>query len=161
MKHVTTILCSIAFLFAGIFLASSKYTGLTDFSKHQSISAATLPVEQVSMLPLDLQLDLGKRVQTDSTVKHDTVYVDRPQVLVINPKRPKVDRPKGVTDVAWMMLNPGQLSKSAVSKQKIPDREEQPGETDVGASKASSIQLTVDGKVVYSKDDNHSTGESQ
>lgn len=115
------------------------------------------------MLPLDVQLDLGKRTQsTDSAViKKDTVFIDRPQVLVINPKRPKVDRPKGVTDVAWMFLNPEKLSSPPVNNKEIPAREEKTGENDVGSPDSHAIQLIVDGQTVYSKNDNHSTGDSQ
>lgn len=163
MKQVTTILCSLAFLLAGFFLATSEDTELSNVFTHQTISAATVPTHQVSMLPLDLQLDLGKRTQlTDSVAnKKDTVYIDRPQVLVINKKRPEVNRPKGVTDVAWMFVNPGELSKLPVNNKKIPDREEKTGECDVGTSKEPTIQLIVGGQTVYSKNENHSTGESQ
>ena len=163
MKQVTTILCSIAFMLAGFFLASAEHSEMLGFNKHQTLSAATISQSQVSMLPLDVQLDLGKKTQlTDSVVtKRDTVYVDRPQVLVINPKRPKVDRPKGVTDVAWMFLNPGKLSSPPVNNKSIPDREENTGEIDVGSPDSHAIQLIVDGQTGYSKKDNHSTGGSQ
>jgi hypothetical protein len=148
-------------LLLGVFL-DMKETSPSGFSKHQTLSAATVPVSQVSMLPLDLQLDLGKKTQlTDDTVKHDTVYVPQPEVLVINKTRQKVDRPKGVTDVAWVMLTPEHTSKSSVKKSKIADREEQPAEPDVRSPEVPTIQLIVDGQTVYSKDDNHSTGGSQ
>lgn len=161
MKHVTTILCSLAFLIAGWFLATTE-NGEFGFNKHQTLSAATLPDNQVSMLPLDVQLDLGKQVQITDTVKmRDTVYIDRPEVLVINPKRPKVNQPKGVTDVAWMFLNPGKSLSPPVSNQLIPDREEKTGEDKMSVSKTHDIQLIVDGQTVYSKNDNHSTGDSQ
>lgn len=159
MKQVTTILCCLAFAIAGVCLAISENNDVT--WKHQTINAATLPASQVSMLPLDVQLDLGKEVQTNPTVKRDTVYVDRPQILVINKKSSKVSTPKKVTDVAWMMLKPGHISKDTVSNKGTPDREEKAGECDVGSSKETAIQLTVDGKIVYSKNVNHSTGESQ
>ena len=159
MKQVTTILCCLAFAIAGISLAISENND--GIWKHQTISAATLPANQVSMLPLDVQLDLGKRVQTNPTVIRDTVYVDRPQILVVNPKSSKVSTPKKVTDVAWMMLKPGQMFKDTVSNKGTPVREEKAGECDVGSTKESAIQLTVDGKIVYSKNVNHSTGESQ
>jgi len=160
MKHVTTILCSLAFLLAGWFLAVGDGEG--GFSKHQTLSAATLSDYQTSMLPLDVQLDLGKRVQIPDTVKiHDTTYVDRPQVLVINQKCSRVNRPKSVTDVAWMFLNPGKSASPPVSNQSIPDREEKTGESIVGTPESHNIQLIVDGQTVYSKNDNHSTGESQ
>ena len=161
MKQVTTILCCLAFAIAGICLAISENNDVT--WKHQTINAATLPASQVSMLPLDVQLDLGKEVQTNPTIIRDTdtVYIDRPQILVINKKSSKVSTPKKVTDVAWMMLKPGCMSKDTVSNKDTPVREEKAGECDVGSSKETAIQLTVDGKIVYSKNVNHSTGESQ
>ena len=159
MKQVTTILCCLAFAIAGICLAIQEKNDVV--WKTQTISAATLPAPQVSMLPLDVQLDLGKKVQTNPAIIHDTVYVDRPQILVVNPKSSKVSTPKGVTDVAWMMLKPGHTFKDTVSNKGTPVREEKAGECDVGSTKESAIQLTVDGKIVYSKNVNHSTGESQ
>ena len=162
MKYVMTIICSLAFAIAGAFLAIQDDTKSFGFNKHQTLSAATVPTyKQVSMLPLDVQLDLGKRVQTDPTIIHDTTYIDRPQVIVINKKSSKVRTPKEVTDVAWMMLNPEQLSTSTVNNKESPVREEKTGECDVGSPKESAIQLTVDGEVVYSKNVNHSTGELQ
>ena len=115
------------------------------------------------MLPLDVQLDLGKRTQsTDSVIKvHDTVFVPKPEILVINKERSRISRPKGVTDYAWMVHNPVKTSTDTVNNKQIPDREEKTGERDVGKTDSTTIQLIVDGRVVYSKNDNHSTGGSQ
>ena len=162
MKHVTTILCSLAFLIAGWLLVEPKDLGGFEFSKHQTLSAATLSANQIAMLPLDVQYDLDKKVQITDTAKiHDTVYVDRPQVLVINQKHSKVNQPKSVTDYVWMFRNPVDMSTQTVSNKVIPDREENTGETDVGTPNNHAIQLIVDGQTVYSKHDNHSTGGSQ
>lgn len=165
MKYVTTIICCLAFAFAGIGLAISDNNTEVSFNKHQTLSAATLPPYQVAKLPLDLQLALKKEVQTDPTIIrdtiHDTMYIDRPQVLVINKKSLRVSSPKKVTDYSWMMLKPGQLFKDTVNNKGTPDREENTGECDVGSPKGPTIQLTVDGEIVYSKNVNHSTGGSQ
>ena len=164
MKNVTTILCSIAFLVAGWLLATEESEGSFEFNKHQTLSAATMPQNNVvSMLPLDVQLDLGKRTQLTDTVEkqHDTIYVDRPQVLVINKKRSGNDPPKGVTDYAWMFRNPVNMSTDTVSNKVILAREEKTRECNVGTPDSTTIQLIVDGRVVYSKNDNHSTGELQ
>ena len=162
MKYVTTIICCLAFAFAGIGLAISGNNTEVSFNKHQTLSAATLPPYQVAKLPLDLRLALKKEVQSDpTTVKHDTVYIDRPQILVINKKSSRVSSPKKVTDYAWMMLTPEQTVKSAVNNKGTPNREEKIGECDVGSPKESAIQLTVDGQIVYSKNVNHSTGGPQ
>lgn len=164
MKNVTTILCSIAFLVAGWLLATEESEGSFEFNKHQTLSAATMPQSNVvSMLPLDVQLDLGKRTQLTDTVgkQHDTIYVDRPQVLVINKKRSGNNPPKGVTDYVWMFRNPVNMSTDTVNNKVILAREEKTRECDVGTPDSTTIQLIVDGRVVYSKNDNHSTGESQ
>lgn len=165
MKYVTTIICCLAFAVAGIGLAISGNNTEVSFNKHQTLSAATLPPYQVAKLPLDLQLALKKEVQTGPTIIrdtiHDTTYVDRPQVLVINKKSSKVSSPKKVTDYSWMMLTPEQLSKDTVYNKGTPNREEKIGECDVGSPKEPAIQLTVDGEIVYSKNVIHSTGGPQ
>jgi len=166
MKYVTTIICCIAFALAGGFLAMSNSTG-SSFAKHQTLSAATLSPMEISKLPYDLQASLKQPVQMDSTVSrdtlyiHDTAYVDRPQILVIKTKFSRVSSPARVTDYSWMMLTPKPTSVDTVSNKGAPVREEKAGECDVGSSKESAIQLTVDGEIVYSKNVNHSTGESQ
>jgi hypothetical protein len=121
---------------------------------------------EISKLPYDLQATLKQSVQMDSAINdtvyvHDTTYVDRPQVLVINKKSSKVSSPEKVTDYSWMMLTPKPTSVNAVNNKGTPVREEKAGECDVGSPKESAIQLTVDGEIVYSKNVNHSTGESQ
>ena len=162
MKYVTTIICCLAFAIAGIGLALSGNNTEVSFNKHQTLSAATLPPHQVAKLPLDLQLALKKEVQSDPTiVKHDTVYIDRPQILVINKKSSKVRKPKKVTDYSWAMLTPEQPPNDTVSNKITPNREEDIGEHGMSSSKEHMIQLIVDDEVVYSKNVNHSTGESQ
>ena len=162
MKYVTTIICCLAFAFAGIGLAISGNNTEVSFSKHQTLSAATLSPMEIAKLPYDLRASMKDYVQMDSTIiKHDTVYIDRPQVLVINKKSSKVSSPKKVTDYAWMVFTPEQTSKSTVNNKGTPNREEKIGECDVGFPKESTIQLTVDGEIVYSKNVNHSTGGPQ
>lgn len=164
MKYVTTIICCIAFAIAGGFLAMSNNAEVP-FAKHQTLSAATLSPTEISKLPFDLRSSLKEGVQmgpttNDTVYVHDTTYVDRPQVLVINKKSSKVSSPEKVTDYSWMMLTPKPTSISTVSNKGTPVREEKAGECDVGSSKDPAIQLTVDGEVVYSKNVNHSTGGS-
>lgn len=166
MKYVTTIICCLAFAFAGIGLAISGNNTEVSFSKHQTLSAATLSPMEIAKLPYDLRASMKDYVQTDPTIiKHDTIhdttYIDRPQVLVINKKSSKVSSPKKVTDYAWMMLKPDHMFKDTVNNKGTPNREEKIGECDVGSPKEPAIQLTVDGQIVYSKNVNHSTGELQ
>lgn len=162
MKYVTTIICCLAFAFAGIGLAISGNNTGVSFSKHQTLSAATLSPMEMAKLPYDLRASMKDYVQMDSTIiKHDTVYVDRPQVLVINKKSSRVSSPKKVTDYAWMVLTPGQTSKDTVNNKGTPNREEDIEENSICSSKGRMIRLIVDGEIVYSENVNHSTGESQ
>jgi hypothetical protein len=56
-------------------------------------------------------------------------------------------------------VTPDSLSRKPVNNDML-GREEKPKEG-VVAPKAASIQLTVDGKIVYSTNDNHSAEEGQ
>ena len=165
MKYVTTIICCLAFAFAGIGLAISGNNTGVSFSKHQTLSAATLSPMEMAKLPYDLRASMKDYVQMDQDVKrdtiHDTMYIDRPEVLVINKKSSRVSSPKKVTDYAWMVLTPGQTSKDTVNNKGTPNREEDIGENSICSSKGRMIRLIVDGEIVYSENVNHSTGESQ
>ncbi len=160
MRYVTSIICCLAFAIAGILLAihdnNVKELALT---KHQTLNAATLPVIRPQMLPLDVQLDLGKRFSKTDTVEiHDTFFVDKPQIIVINKKSSKVNSPKKATVYDKVKFTPELTLNNPVSNKGISDREEKTEEI-VDSSKESSIQLIVDGKIVYSKNVNHSTGK--
>lgn len=154
MKKVTTLLCAIAFMISGIQIAKISQEGIMN-SRQNTLSAATIPRnEGFEKLPLDIQLDLEKRQITDTIKLIDTVYVS-------NPKVAKVHQPKRPTDFLVMAFTPERVSKEPVSSQVMLGREEQPKDVDVGTSKASTIQLIVDGQTVYTKNDNHSAGEGQ
>ena len=80
MKKLTTIVCSMCFMIAGVCLVLSKQT----ISTGNSLYAAELPQMVIpthmdeSALPLDLQLDLAKHIESPDTVfveTHDTIYV--------------------------------------------------------------------------------------
>ena len=128
-------------------------------------SPITWNIPKGNVIPLDLQLDLEKRqVHEAPNVKDSVNIID--SVRYIDKVRWKV-RYKNVADRTTAReagqhltaVNPDSLPMNPAIIG-TPDREEQPGET-VVASKATSIQLTVDGNVVYSTDDNHSTEGGQ
>lgn len=133
-------------------------------------SPITWNIPKGNVIPLDLQLDLEKRQPNNVPVK-DSINIQDSIRYIYKVKyvyRPKPEDSDKCVAARTTARNAGQ-HPAAVTPDSLPmnpatigtpDREEQPGET-VVASKATSIQLTVDGNVVYSTDDNHSTGEGQ
>lgn len=165
MKRLTTIICCIAMMFAGISAAFMDYSPPSG----KTMMAATITQQPLmwsntnGRLPLDLQLDLDKRLSHESptadTIRvSDTVYVDKVKwkvryktVAARTTAREAGEHPAAVT--------PDSMSRAPAINSTL-GREEQPNES-VDTSKVPSIQLTVDGEVVYSRNDNNSTGESQ
>ena len=115
-------------------------------------------------MPLDLQLDLEQRQNRVSPSKDSINVVD--SVRWVEKVRWKT-RYKNVADrTAAREVG---MHTAAVTPDSMPNvptitstqaREEESCEV-VGVSKAPSIQLTVDGKIVYSTNDNHSTEGGQ
>ena len=163
MKRLTTIVCSICFMVAGICL------GIHDSDTHYNeIKAGTTSQLMWNIprgnVPLDLQLDLEKR-QHRASPKDSINIVD--SVRWVEKIRWKT-RYKTVADRTaarevgehLTAITPDSLPSEPTINCTLVDREEQPSEV-VDTSKVPSIQLSVGGKVVYSTDDNHSTGEGQ
>lgn len=147
---------------AGISLAKFNHNTVN----HQTITAAQ-PLQwnvQPGTLPLDVKLDFDKRLSHMAPIK-DSVRI-RDSVRVIEKVRWKT-RYKNVADCTTarevgkhlMPVNPDSMSNKPTLISTL-GREEQPSEI-VDTSKVSSIQLTVNGKIVYSKNDNHSTEGGQ
>ena len=166
MKRITTIICCIAFMFAGISAA------FMDFSppSNKTMMAATVPqpVLQWSTngrLPLDLQLDLDKRLSHEAPIKDSVNIVD--SVRWVEKVRWKT-RYKNVAARTTarevgehpMPVTPDSASRAPTIIRTL-EREEQPNEFAVDP-KSPAIQLRVDGVIVYnSEDEIHSTEESQ
>lgn len=164
MKRFTTLVCMISLMVCGIALA------IHDFSYIQGNRIMASETSQLSwnipkgnVIPLDLQLDLEKRQQSVSPKDSINIVDSVRWIEKIRWKtRYKSDADRTTAREAGkhlaavtpdsMSMNPAIICTS--------DREEQPDEA-VCASKAHSIQLTVDGSVVYSTDDNHSVDGSQ
>ena len=150
MRYITTILCTLAFLVAGISLAVQDKNNSPVF-KHQTISAATVPEYSLPGLPLDLQLDLKNKYKTT-----DTVYVTQPSDTVFVEKIKWVkSKHKAEHTTARAALKrqgldipasePDELARNNVCG----DREEYTPDT-IGPPKASII-LIVDDKEVYKR----------
>lgn len=160
MKQITTVFVVLCLMVTGISLAIYDSP-----SKHQQAMAAPVPQWSASsIVPLDLKLDLDKRLSSEAPIK-DSVHI-RDSVRITEKVRWKV-RYKTVTDrtsardagIHPPAVTPDSLMR-CTAKLSTLGREEQPKET-VDASKVSSIQLSVDGEVVYSSNDNHSGVEGQ
>lgn len=142
-----TILCSLAFAVAGIFLAVKDNKSVPGYGQN-AIHASTLPVIGMPKLPLDLQLDLEKKY-----VKHDTVYV--PESIVLVKEKSQVNRKarsahtRKSASIRQNLRNPAVEPDPIVKNQVCGDREEYSPDT-IGPPKESII-LVVDGKEVYKR----------
>lgn len=165
MKRITTIICCVAMMILGVATAFQKQSP----SSNNVMQAATIESAPLAWsnngrtLPLDLQLDLDKRLDRESPNVRDSIVL---RDSVVTKIRWKV-RYKSVADRTAAREAGEHLT--AVTPDSLPEnpaiistvgREEQPIEI-VDVSKTPSIQLSVDGQVVYSSNDNHSAEEGQ
>lgn len=164
MKRLTTIICCVAMMFAAISAAFMDYNP----PSNKTLMAATMPAplqwNASSLVPLDLQLDLDKRLSRETptveTVRVvDTVYVDK---IKWKTRYKTVSARTAAREVGDHMtaVTPDSLPHGPTIISTL-DREEQPKDI-VDQPNWPSIQLTVDGVIVYqSEDEIHSTEESQ
>lgn len=166
MKRLTTIICCICLMIAGAGLAISNLNQLPQ----NTIAAANLPIDRPvpvivgsNSLPLDIQLDLDKRASekraTSDTITSDSVLntVKPVKQKARSKKRAHITHSGPGNPLA--AVTPDSLSSRPANKDML-DREEQSKEN-VVPSKGASIQLIVNGVVVYSVNDNHSAEEGQ
>ena len=134
---------------------------------HQTVMAAQ-PLQwnvQPGTLPLDVKLDFDKRLSHETPKIKDSINIID-SVRIVEKVRWKT-RYKNVADRTaarevgehLTAVNPDSLSSVPTIISTV-GREEQPTES-VVVSKTPSIQLTVDGEIVYSTNDNNSTEEGQ
>lgn len=150
MRYITTILCALAFLGAGISLAWQD-NNESEVFKRQTISAATVPNYSLPELPLDLRLDMEKKYKTTDTVPvtqpHDTVFVEK--IKWVKPKYvAKHTEPRAALKRQGLDI-PASEPDDIVKTKVCGDREEHTPDT-IGPPKASII-LTVDGEEVYKR----------
>lgn len=166
MKRFTTFLCCIALMIAGAGLAISNLK----VKPQNTIAAATpyyrpVPAIVGRTLPPAYQCELGEKdSESRATSIRDSINI--------------VDSVRWITKTRWKTryrddahithcgtgnelaaTTPDSLSSKPVNIDML-GREEYPKDS-VESSKGSSIQLTVDGEIVYSKNDNHSGVKSQ
>lgn len=158
MKRMTTILCCFMFMCAGAFLALDKFE-VPGYKTALASPAIQYPL--LGKLPLDLQLDLEKRHKADTVFMRDTVYKDTGSV-VSTTKYVKVPQRKHTTDtLIEVMPIPGPIHSVLVNNSSAGDREEYTPVV-LPSPKRRSVSLTVDGRVVYStENDIHSTEDLQ
>ena len=166
MKRLTTIICCICLMIAGAGLAISNLNQLPQ----NTIAAANMPTDRPvpvivgsNSLPLDIQLDLDKRASekraTSDTIASDSVLdkVKPVKQKARSKKRAHITHSGPGNPLA--AVTPDSLSSRPANKDML-DREEKSKEG-VVAPKATSIQLIINGVVVYSVNDNHSAEEGQ
>lgn len=104
-----------------------------------TLRAATIPSWNYNgQLPLDLQLDLAKRIKPDTIVIHDTVTVN-------NTKYVRVPVPRHTTDTIYVPMD----SLPEIEVLSVKNRS--PGdECETESDEAQSVVLIIAGKEVYS-----------
>ena len=167
MKRLTTIICCMCLMIAGAGLAIYHLNALPQ----NTIAAANLPIDRPvpvivgsNSLPLDIQLDLDKKASNSRATPKDSIniidsvrYITKVKWKTRYRRGPHISHDGTGNEMA--AVTPDSLSRKPVNNDML-GREEKPKEG-VVASKAASIQLTVDGKIVYSTNDNHSAEDSQ
>ena len=160
MKRLTTIILAVAFMVAGI---AAAFMDFNPPSNKTMMAATVTPTVfkwdlNKTRLPLDLQLDLDNRLSHESSTVDtvrvtDTLYIDK--IKWKTRYKTLAARTTAREDGEHLAPVTPDSMPTAPPNLCTPDREEQPG--DYGAhSKWPPIQLTVDGEVVYSRNDNHS-----
>lgn len=162
MKRFTTIVCCVCLMVLGVSLV------IYDKNDKPLNSITAQPVLQwapnVTGMPLDLRLNSEASTNRESFIRDSINIID--SVRIVDKVRWKI-RYKNVADrtaarevgMHPAAINPDSLPNASTIISTL-DREEKTKEI-VDVPKTSSIQLIVDGDVVYSKNVNHSTGESQ
>ena len=166
MKRLTEILCCLFLMVGGIGLAINAY----ESKPRNTIAASTLPDDRPvgvivgNQLPLDIQLDLDKKASQSRATSEDSVniidsvrWVTKTRWKTRYRRAPNISRDGIGNEMA--ATTPDSLSAKPMNND-IVVREENTTGSVVG-SKPASIQLTVDGKIVYSTNDNHSAEGGQ
>lgn len=166
MKRITTIICCITFMFAGIAAAFMDSTP----TSNKTMMAATMPQPSLQWntngkLPLDLQLDLDKRLSHETSTKDSVNIVD--SVRWVEKIRWKTRYKTVAARTTAREVGEHPMAVIPDSMSRVPtitrtlEREEQPNDI-VRSPNECSIQLTVGGVIVYQSEDViHSTEESQ
>ena len=150
-------------MLAGAFLALYKYKTI----QTNAIMAQPPPLEwkDADSIPLDLQLDLDKRLSREPSIKDSIRIIDSVRVVEKIKWKTRYKNTAARTTARnegkhLAPVNPDSMPRN-LPKIGTLDRKEVTKE-DSTISKMPAIQLTVDGRVVYSsKNDNKSAGGRQ
>lgn len=144
MRKLTIATCCLSMAFIGYSITKYGDNNPNDVLLTQNtMRAATIPSWNYNgQLPLDLQLDLAKRIKPDTIVIHDTVTVN-------NIKYVRVPVPRHTTDTIYVQMDSLPEIEVLSVKNKSPgDRKE--STLDETISSKQSVVLIIDGTKVYS-----------
>lgn len=156
MNKFFTVVCCACLAITGYFVTHDGGM-MNDVSlKQNTVHAATIPSWNYNgQKPLDYLLDQAKRMKTDTVFieVHDTVTVN-------NTKYVRVPVPEHTTDTLYIpMTDLPEIEVNSVKKPSLEDREEYTsGETRDGPKPL--VILTIDGKMVYSSENDIHSGSS-
>ena len=168
MKRITTIICCVAMMIMGVSVAFMNFSPISN-NMLQAATVETAPLTWTNngtgnVLPLDLRLDSEKRLSRTCLPKDSVILRDSVRYIT------KVKWKTRYKDVAdRTTAREAGVHLTAATPDSLPEnlaitstmgREEQPIEV-VDVSKTPSIQLSVDGQIVYSSNDNHSAERGQ
>ena len=138
MKKAFTAICCMCLAYLGYLITTN---GNSSSASQNAIHAATIPYTDVrGQLPLDLQLDLGKTLKSDTVYIHDTITIKGKTKYVRIPV-------PGATDTIYVPLD-SLPEVECVSTKRLGTREELSNEEEARPS-PSIVILSVDGRVVY------------
>lgn len=144
MRKLTTAICCLCMAFIGYSITKYGDSNPSDVLLTQNtLRAATIPSWNYNgQLPLDLQLDLAKRIKPDTIVIHDTVTVN-------NTKYVRVPVPRHTTDTIYVPMDSlPEIEVLSVKNRSPGDRKE--STLDETLSSKQSVVLIIDGTEVYS-----------
>ena len=154
MRKFITAVCCIALATCGYFMTHGKVEFNELQLKQNSLHAATIPSwNNNGQPPIDVLLDLAKKMKKDTVYIHDTVTVD-------NIKYVRVPVPEHTTDTLYIpMTDLQEIKPVSVKQPNLEDREEYTSdETRDGPNHV--VVLTIDGKMVYSSGNDIHSGSS-
>lgn len=162
MKRLTTIICCVALMVAGI---ATAFQDMSLPGNQTALAQPTLQWNVAGKLPLDLQLDLDKRQSTNVTPKDSINIIDSVRVVEKIHWKTRYKYTTDRTSAREVGMHPMAVAPDSMlanpTEISALNREEQLSEY-VDSPKEPSIQLRVDGIIVYNSEDViHSTEEGQ
>jgi hypothetical protein len=140
--------------FLGFHIINNKTTSVP---RQNTLAAATIPYKTVTaqVLPFNTVIEEAKEIGKDTVrlVIHDTVYVN-------NTKYVRIPGPNHMTDTIYVLADElPEINVMSVKNRSPGDREEEPTDEDT-VELTPVIILTVDGKTVYSSENEIHSGSN-